>query len=43
MKIRIIGSMQFTKEMMLMRDKLQKMGHKAFLTDLHKAMIGKSA
>ena len=42
MKIGIIGSMQFTDKMLEVRDKLQKLGHDAFVTDLHKAMVGKS-
>ena len=42
MKIGIIGSMQFTDKMVEMREKLCKIGHDAFLTDLHKTMIGKT-
>ncbi|MFA5127541.1 MAG: hypothetical protein WC457_00880 [Patescibacteria group bacterium] len=42
MKIGIIGSMQFTDKMVEYRDKLNKLGHDAFLTDLHKTMVGKS-
>ena len=42
MKIGIIGSMQFTDKMVEYRDKLRQMGHDAFVTDLHKSMIGKS-
>ena len=34
--------MQFTDKMLEVRDKLQKLGHDAFVTDLHKTMIGKS-
>lgn len=41
MKIGIIGSMQFTEKMLEVRDKLNKLGHEAFVTDLHKAFIGK--
>ncbi len=41
MKIGIIGSMQFTGKMLEVRDKLKELGHDAFITDLHKAMIGK--
>jgi len=41
MRIGIIGSMQFTDKMLEIRDKLQKLGHDAFITDLHKSMIGK--
>jgi hypothetical protein len=42
MKIGIIGSMQFTEKMLEVKHELQKLGHKAFLTDLHKSMIGKN-
>ena len=42
MKIGIIGSMQFTEKMLETRDKLNKLGHKAFVTDLHKPFVGKS-
>lgn len=34
--------MQFTDKMIEFRDKLEKLGHDAFITDLHKSMIGKS-
>ena len=43
MKIGIIGSMQFTDKMVEIRDQLIQMGHDAFITDLHKSMIGKNA
>ncbi|MDP1759984.1 MAG: hypothetical protein Q8L01_00750 [Candidatus Woesebacteria bacterium] len=42
MKIGIIGSMQFTDKMVEFRDKLQELGHDAFITTLHKSMIGKT-
>jgi len=42
MKIGIIGSMQFTEKMLEVRDQLIKLGHAAFVTDLHKPFIGKS-
>ncbi|MFC1613477.1 hypothetical protein ACFL23_04050 [Patescibacteria group bacterium] len=42
MKIGIIGSMQFTDKMIEYRDQLLELGHNAFLTDLHKTMIGKT-
>ncbi|HRY52605.1 MAG TPA: hypothetical protein P5089_02000 [Candidatus Portnoybacteria bacterium] len=42
MKIGIIGSMQFTEKMLEVRDNLNKMGHEAFVTDLHMALVGKS-
>ena len=43
MKIGIIGSMQFTDKMLEFREKLGQLGHDAFVTDLHKAMVGKDA
>ena len=42
MKIGIIGSMQFTEKMLEVRDNLVKMGHNAFVTDLHKALVNKT-
>lgn len=42
MKIGIIGSMQFTEKMLEVKKKLEKLGHKPFLTDLHKGFEGKS-
>jgi len=42
MRIGIIGSMQFTEKMLETRDKLIKLGHDAFVTDLHKALVGKT-
>ncbi len=42
MKIGIIGSMQYTEQMLAMRDKLNTLGHEAFVTDLHEAFIGKT-
>jgi len=42
MRIGIIGSMQFTEKMIEVCDKLRELGHEAFLTDLHDALIGKS-
>ncbi|MEK9134969.1 MAG: hypothetical protein AAB451_01585 [Patescibacteria group bacterium] len=42
MKIGIIGSMQFVDKMIEVRNKLKALGHNAFLTDLHKTMIGKT-
>ena len=42
MKIGIIGSMQYTEKMLETRDALIKLGHKAFVTDLHKALVGKT-
>ncbi|MFZ2189684.1 MAG: hypothetical protein WAV48_02800 [Candidatus Magasanikiibacteriota bacterium] len=43
MKIGIVGSMQFTDKMVEYRNKLSELGHEAFLTNLHKTMIGKTA
>lgn len=42
MKIGIIGSMQYTEKMLEIRDELGKLGHNAFVTELHKALVGKS-
>ena len=42
MKIGIIGSMQFTEKMLEIKDELNRLGHKAFVTDLHKPFVGKS-
>ena len=42
MKIGIIGSMQYTEKMLEIRDRLINLGHEAFVTELHKAFIGKS-
>ena len=42
MKIGIIGSMQFTDKMVEIRDELNNLGHDAFITDLHRSMIGKT-
>lgn len=42
MRIGIIGSMQFTDKMLEVREKLREMGHDAFVTDLHKTMVGKT-
>ena len=42
MKIGIIGSMQFTEKMLEVRDALSALGHDAYVTDLHKAFIGKT-
>src|SRR3989338_8912845 len=42
MRIGIIGSMQFTGKMLDVRDKLRELGHDAFVTELHKAMVVKT-
>lgn len=34
--------MQYTEQMLEMKDKLNALGHQAFMTDLHKAFIGKT-
>ncbi len=42
MKIGVIGSMQYTEQMLEVRDELNSMGHSAFVTDLHDAFVGKT-
>lgn len=42
MKIGIVGSMQFTEQMLDIKEKLNALGHDAFLTDLHEPFIGKT-
>lgn len=42
MKIGIIGSMQYTEQMLKARDELTMMGHDAYMTDLHEGFIGKT-
>ena len=42
MRIGIVGSMQFTEKMVEIRDRLNELGHDAFLTDLHYTLIGKT-
>lgn len=42
MRVGIIGSMHFTERMVEVRDKLNKLGHDAFITELHKTFIGKT-
>lgn len=42
MKIGIIGSMQYTEKMLEYKERLNKIGHNAFLTDLHTPFIGKT-
>jgi hypothetical protein len=42
MKIGVIGSMQYTEQMIEARDKLISMGHDAFVTSLATPFIGKS-
>ena len=37
-----IGSMQFIDKMLEVRGKLRESGHDAFVTDLHKSLIGKT-
>jgi hypothetical protein len=43
MKIGVIGSMQYTEQMLEMIEKLKDFGHDGFVTDLHKPFIGKNA
>ncbi len=42
MKIGIISSMHHTERMIEVRDELIKLGHDAFITNLHGAFVGKS-
>ena len=42
MRIGIIGSMQFTEQMLATRDTLIKQGHDAFVTNLAAPFVGKS-
>lgn len=42
MRIGVVGSMQYTEKMIEARDKLIKMGHDAFVTNLASPFIGKS-
>lgn len=42
MRIGIIGSMQYTEKMLEARDALIALGHDAYVTDLHKAFVGKT-
>jgi hypothetical protein len=42
MKIGIIGSMQFVEKMLEVRQELIGLGHEAFVTELHKSLVGKT-
>lgn len=42
MKIGIVGSMQFTEKMLETKEALDKLGHNAFVTSLHVALVGKT-
>lgn len=42
MKIGVIGSMQYTEQMLKAKEDLIALGHDAFLTDLHEPFIGKT-
>ena len=42
MRIGVIGSMQHTEKMLGLKDKLNKMGHDAFVTNMAEPMVGKS-
>lgn len=43
MRIGIVGSMQFAERMLELCDELGRLGHVAFVTDLHHTLVGKSA
>jgi len=42
MKIGVVGSMQYTEKMIELRDKLNDMGHEAYVTTLSGPFIGKT-
>ena len=42
MRIGVIGSMQYTEQMIAVRDELNTLGHDAFVTSLHTPFIGKT-
>ncbi len=42
MKIGVVGSMQYTEKMIEFRDKLNSMGHTAFVTSLADPFVGKT-
>lgn len=42
MKIGVVGSMQFTEKMIALKEALEKMGHKSFLTNLASPFVGKT-
>ncbi len=42
MRIGIVGSMHHTEKMIVLRNKLRKLGHDAFLTTLASPFVGKS-
>jgi hypothetical protein len=42
MKIGVVGSMQFTENMIALKDKLTEMGNEAFLTGLANPFVGKT-
>lgn len=42
MKIGVIGSMQYTEQMLAARDELIALGHEAFVTDLAAPFVGKT-
>lgn len=42
LRIGVVGSMQYTEQMIELRDRLRQLGHDAFVTDLHAPFIGKS-
>lgn len=42
MRIGVVGSMQYTEKMIELKEKLEELGHDAFLTTLAPPFIGKS-
>ncbi len=42
MKIGVVGSMQFSEELVKIRDKLRQIGHEAYVTTLVEPFLGKS-
>lgn len=42
MRIGVVGSMQYTENMITLRDKLIKFGHDAFMTNLAEPFVGKT-
>ncbi len=42
MRIGVVGSMQYTEKMIELRDKLIKLGHDAYVTNLASPFVGKS-
>lgn len=42
MRIGVVGSMNFTEQLIALKDELNALGHDAFLTNLHDEFVGKS-